>query len=523
MSIEQQKIFAKPPQSYWMASTPKANYPTLEEDIKVDVAIIGGGITGIATSYMLGKAGVKVAVIEADRILQGTTGHTTAKITSQHDLIYSKIYSQMGRELAQQYADANESAIRMIEKIATENGIECDFVPQSAYVYTMQDKYIDKIKDEAVIAESLGIKATYLEEIPLPFPIKAAVRFDNQAQFHPRKFLLRLAEEIVKSGNQIFEQSRIVDIEDDNNYVLITNQGKKVTAEKLIIASHYPCYNKAGLYFTRLYPERSYVVAIKAKESYPGGMYINMEEPKRSLRSQRSDDGELILVGGESHKTGQGEDTIKHYEALIDYATKTFTVEDIPYRWSTQDCMTLDGLPYVGHFTSNTPNMHIATGYGKWGMTNSIASAMILRDLIIEGKSPWQDVYNPSRKTVLASAKNFIVENLNVAEKLIEGKILPMADNTDIKAGEGKIINVNGQRLGAYRDQQGTLHVVDTTCTHMGCELYWNSAEKSWDCPCHGSRFTYEGDIIEGPAVTPLNVHRDVNTIEKLFKDNLRL
>jgi len=153
-------------------------------------------------------------------------------------------------------------------------------------------------------------------------------------------------------------------------------------------------------------------------------MYINMEEPKRSLRSQRSDDGELILVGGESHKTGQGEDTIKHYEALIDYATKTFTVEDIPYRWSTQDCMTLDGLPYVGHFTSNTPNMYIATGYGKWGMTNSIASAMILRDLIIEGKSPWQDVYNPSRKTVLASAKNFIVENLNVAEKLIEGKNL---------------------------------------------------------------------------------------------------
>ncbi|NLP14120.1 MAG: FAD-dependent oxidoreductase [Clostridium sp.] len=520
MSIEKQKIFSKPPQSYWMASTHQTDYPILKEDIKVDVAIIGGGITGISTAYLLSKDGVKVAVIEADRILQGTTGHTTAKITSQHELIYSKINKQMGREFAEQYADANESALRMIEKIAAENNIECDFVPQSAYVYTQQDEYIDKIKDEAQIADSLGIKASYLEEIPLAFPIKAAVRFDNQAQFHPRKFLLPLAKEITKSGNQIFEQSRVVDIEDSSNYVLITNQGKKVTAQKIIIASHYPCYNKAGLYFTRIYPERSYVVAIKAKESYPGGMYITIEEPKRSIRSQRSDDSELILIGGESHKTGQGEDTIKHYEALIDYAGETFTVEDIPYRWSTQDCMTLDGLPYVGHFTSNTSNMYVATGYGKWGMTNSMASAMILKDLIVDGKSPWQDVYSPSRKTVAASAKNFVVENLNVAEKLIEGKISPSPDDIGVRTGEGKIIKANGQRLGAYRDKQGKLHVVDTTCTHMGCELYWNSAEKSWDCPCHGSRFTYEGDVIEGPAVNPLNTHNDVNTIEKLIKDN---
>jgi len=369
------------------------------------------------------------------------------------------------------------------------------------------------------IAGSLGIKASYLEEIPLPFPIKAAVRFDNQAQFHPLKFLLPLAKEITASGNQIFEQSRIVDIEDGSNYVLITNQGKKVTAEKIIVASHYPFYNKAGLYFTRLYTEQSYVVAVKAKESYPGGMYINIEEPKRSIRSQRSDDGELILVGGESHKTGQGEDTIKHYEALIDYANQTFAVEDIPYRWSTQDCMTMDGLPLTGHFTSNTPNMYIATGYGKWGMTNSMASAMILRDLIVDGKSPWQDVYNPSRKTIAASAKNFVVENINVAEKLIEGKIAPLPDDIDVKTGEGKNIKIDGQRVGVYRDEQGTLHVVDTTCTHMGCELKWNSAEKSWDCPCHGSRFSYKGDIIEGPAVRPLNTNSDVNTIEKLVKD----
>lgn len=520
MSIEVLKNFTKPPESFWMSSTTNIDYPVLDEDLKIDVAIVGGGITGILCAYWLNKEGVKTAVIEADRILQGTTGHTTAKITSQHGLIYNKIKTQISEEFARQYADANQTAIRMYETIAKEMNIDCDFIPQSAYVYTLEDQYINKIVDETNIASTLGIKATYLEELPLPLSVKAAVRFDNQAQFHPRKFLLALAKKITDNGVQIFEQSRIVDIEENNGYVLITSQGKKISAQKVIIASHYPFYNKHGLYFTRIYPERSYIIAIKAKENYPGGMYITAEDPGRSLRSQPSDDGELIFVVGEHHKTGQGEDTTKHYEALVDFATQTFTVEDIPYRWSTQDCMTLDDIPYVGHFTSNTPNLYIATGYGKWGMTNSMASSMILRDIIIDGKSAWQDVYNPSRETIAASAKNFVVENLNVASELIEGKLSSLPQEVEIKPGEGKIIKANGQRAGAYRDEQGTLHLVDTTCTHMGCELQWNSAEKSWDCPCHGSRFSYEGDVIEGPALRPLDIHNEVNTIEKLIKDD---
>jgi len=506
MNIDEQKNFKKPPQSYWMASTSGTDYPILDEDIKVDIAIIGGGFVGISTAYMLCKEGLKVAIIEADRILQGTTGHTTAKITSQHGLIYNKIKSKISDEFAKQYADANETAIRMIEKIAKENDIECDYLPQSAYVFTYRDGYADKISEEVKTASSLGIKATYLDEIPLPFKIKAAVRFDNQAQFHPRKYLLPLAEKISKLGCQIYEQSRIVKIEEDDKYVLITNKGKKVTAEKVVIASHYPCYNKSGLYFARIWPDRSYALAVKVKEKYPGGMYITAEEPGRSLRSLQSNDGELIIIGGEHHKTGQGEDTLKHYEALVDYSNENFTVEDIPYRWSTQDCMTLDDVPYVGHFTSNTPNMYIATGFGKWGMTNSTASSLILRDLIIDGRSPWQDVYNPSRQTIAASAKTFVVENLNVAKELIKGKASPLPEDVDIKSSEGKVIEAEGQRAGAYRDNQGTLHVVNTTCTHLGCELMWNSAEKSWDCPCHGSRFSYEGDIIEGPAIKPLDI-----------------
>jgi len=520
MDISEQKNFKNSPRSYWMDSTPQPQYPVLNEDVEVDIVIIGGGMVGILTAYQLVEYGIKVAIFEADHILQGTTGHTTAKITSQHGLIYSKIKSQMSEEFAKQYAEANESAIHMFEKIARENNIECDYIPESAYIYTLQDEYVDKIKDEVKAASSLGIKANYIKEIPLPFPIKAAVRFDNQAQFHPRKFLLPLADKIISSGNNIFEQSSIIDIEENGKYTLITSHGRKVTTEKIIIASHYPCYNKHGLYFTRIYLERSYVLAIRAKEKYPGGMYITAENPGRSLRNQTSDHGDLILVGGDHHKTGQGEETINHYEALMDFANETFTIEDVPYRWSTQDCMTLDGLPYVGHFTSNTPNMYVATGYGKWGMTNSMVSAMLLRDLIVHGNSPWQDVYNPSRKTIAASAKNFVIQNVNVAEQLIEGKISPIPHDVDIKVGEGKIIKANGQRSGAYRDEQGTLHVVDTTCTHMGCELNWNSAEKSWDCPCHGSRFSYEGNVIEGPALRPLSIHNGVNTIEKLVKDD---
>ncbi|MDD2233511.1 MAG: FAD-dependent oxidoreductase [Desulfitobacteriaceae bacterium] len=519
MLAEEQKGFNRPPQSYWIASTIQNVYPVLTEDLKVEVAIIGGGISGISCAYLLNTEGVKTAVIEADHILTGTTGHTTAKITSQHGLIYKKIKKQMSEEFARQYAEANESAIRLIKQIAKDKQIECDLSSQSAYIYTLQDKYVDKINEETKVASSLGIKAAFLEEIPLPFPIKAAVRFDHQAQFHPRKFLLPLANEYMNSGGKIFEQSRVVDIEKEGPYVIITNSGNKVTAEKLIIASHYPLYNKTGLYFTRIYAQRSYVAAVKAKENYPGGMYIAAEESGHSFRSQVSDEGELILVGGEQHKTGQGEDTRENYKALKTISEKTFTVEDIPYRWSTQDCMTLDGLPYVGHFTSETPHLYVATGYCKWGMTNSIAAAMILKDLIINGKSPWQDVYNPSRQTALSSAKNFIVENLNVTDELIAGKISRLPEQVEVKPGEGKIIKANGQRTGVYRDEQGTLHTVDTTCTHMGCELNWNSAEESWDCPCHGSRFSHVGEVIEGPALKPLNLQKDLNTIEKVIKD----
>ncbi|NMC56269.1 MAG: FAD-dependent oxidoreductase [Eubacteriaceae bacterium] len=515
-----QDIISTPPSSYWIASTQQTNYPKFTDNIKVDVAIVGGGIVGILCAYFLSNQGVKTAVFDADKILKGTTGHTTAKITSQHELRLQKI-QQISNNYAQQYAAANETAIRMFENIIKQHNIDCNFIWDSAYVYTRQDSYIEQIQKEAHLASTLGITASYLQSTPLPLDIKAAVRYDNQAKFHPRKFLLPLADIITKSGSQIFEQTRIVDLEHENNtYYLKTIDNLQITADKVIIASHYPFFNKAALYFSRIYPERSYIVAIKAKENYPGGMYITAETPPgRSIRSQQTENGEIILVAGEHHKTGQGEDTINHYKNLVLFAKEHFTVTDMPFHWSAQDCMSVDDIPLVGHYTDDTENLFVATGFGKWGMSNGMASAMLLSDLILGKPNQWQDVYSPSRHDIMASAKTFVVENANVAKELIKGKIESVPNNIEIKNGDGKVIEINGQRAGAYRDEQGKLHIVNTTCTHMGCELNWNSAEKTWDCPCHGSRFGIDGDIIEGPAVRHLDLDEHTDTLEKLFKD----
>ena len=494
--------YAEPPSPYWIRSTPETNYPELTEDINTDVAIVGGGIVGITCAYLLAHAGLKVTILEADRILQGTTGHTTAKVTSQHSLIYDRLITQMGQEKARQYAEANKNALRFIADTVAEKGIDCDLTWRPAYVYTRSDNYVQQIEKEEKAASALGLKASVVHDLPLPFSVKAALRFDGQAQFHPLKYLKALAK-MLPDSCRIFEQTRAVNIEEGSSMAVITNQGKKVTASKVVIASHYPFFDGGGMYFARMYPSRSYVIAITIKDEFPEGMFISAEKPTRSLRSQPLEDGELILVGGEDHKTGQVTNTGVHYDNLLQYAHDTFEVSEVKYRWSTQDYITLDGVPYVGNLTAKHPNLYVATGFAKWGMTNGTAAATIIRDLIVRGDSPWKEVYAPSRFNA-ASAVNFVATNLDVAKHLVAGKLKPAEKMEDLPPGEASIVSIDGEKTGAFRDDQGQLHLVDITCTHMGCELSWNEAERSWDCPCHGSRFTYEGDIIEGPALSKL-------------------
>ncbi len=484
------------PQSFWLDSIEGLNTPKLDRDLDVDVAIVGGGMVGITTAWMLKNKGLNVALVESDKLFRGTTGYTTAKITSQHGLIYDKLVNKMGKDVAKQYADANEMAKETIHKIIEENNIQCDFSRQNAYIYTQADEYIEQIETEAKTAASLGIKANVIRELPIPVPVKSALVFENQAQFHPTKYLMALAKEINSKNQCIYENTQALDIED--NTVITT--GGKIKAKYIVIASHFPFYDGLGMYFTRLYPERSYIVAVKLKEDFPGGMYINAESPTRSLRYQDTGEDRLVLVGGENHKTGQSKDTVKHYESLLAFARDTFLVDKVVYHWSTQDLLTPDDIPYIGRLTGKHPNIFVATGFKKWGMTTSTAAATTISDLIIKGQSELEELYNPSRKDIKASASTFIKENLNVASHLFTGKLSTLSNQAEEVKGNVTTFEGGGQKIGSYKDDDGNLHLVDTTCTHMGCELQWNNGEKSWDCPCHGSRFSYKGEVIEGPA-----------------------
>ena len=500
------KTLRKPVESYWIASTPETHYPSLTEDIKTDILIVGGGITGITTGYLLQREGLDVVIINTDKIATGTSGHTTAKITSQHDVIYSTLLDKFGEEKARMYGKANEDAIKLISEIISLNKIDCDFSNQSAYVYTQTENNISTLEREASVASMLGLPASFTPKISLPINIKGALCFENQAQFHPRKYLLSLADIFVKNGGRIYEDTTAIDIHDDKQCTTSLKNGCKVVSQKVIVASHFPFYDGWGFYSARMYPSRTYLMAVKASEQdqQNSGMYISYEEPARTIRFHSSNDGDnYILVGGEKHKTGQDYNENEHYVNIIKFANEIFHVQDIPYRWSAQDYIVMDEVPFIGHISTSRHNVLVATGFKKWGMSHSAVAAMIIKDTIFKGSSEYEEIFAPSRKSPVA-CMNFLKENLNVAENLISGKIKELPEEIDLKPGEGDSFEYQGRRAGAYRDEDGKLYIVDTKCKHLGCEVRWNSAEKTWDCPCHASRYNYKGEVIEGPALKNL-------------------
>jgi glycine/D-amino acid oxidase-like deaminating enzyme/nitrite reductase/ring-hydroxylating ferredoxin subunit len=501
-----EKTFLKSAESYWIASTPGTNYPTLADNVKTDILVVGGGITGLTNAYLLQKEGLDVVIIDTDRIAYSTSGHTTAKITSLHDLKYSKLIKQIGKDGAARYGKINEEAISLIEKIISENDIKCDFSRQSSYVFTQDEKYLEKIEDEVNSATSIDLPAVFKSELPLPIQIKGAVCFENQAQFHPRKYLLALAEIFVKNGGHIYENTTAMKINEDKECITITRNGFNIVSDKVIVASHFPFIDGGGFFSARMYPERSYAIGVKSPVNVPGGMYISYEDPIRSIRTQPLEDGgQLLILGGEHHKTGQDICEKDHFINLLRYAEQTFSATDAPYRWSAQDYTAMNEIPFIGHISNYKYNVFVATAFQKWGMTTGTVSAMIIRDIITKGKSEVEDIFKPARFTPVDSAKNFFKENLNVADNLISGKLQALPTDVTLEPGEGKAVEVDGKKAGAYRDMDGNIYIVDTTCKHLGCEVHWNSAEKSWDCPCHASRYNYDGTVIEGPARMPLD------------------
>jgi len=502
LMADSEQQLPKTPEPYWLDSTTIPTFEKLEEDLETDIAIVGGGITGITTAYLLTQQGKKVTLIEAGNILTGTTGHTTAKVTAQHGLIYHQLIQQHGVDQAKLYYEANREAIDYIKELVEKHSIDCDFSSQDAYVYGNTEQSVQQIKSELQAYKELNIEGEYVDSIPFSIPCQAALIMKDQAQFHPLKYLTELIPSILENGGTLYEQTTAMKIVEDEKLTILLRNGHKLSANKIIVASHFPFNDETGLYFARVHVERSYILGIKLEEDFPNGMYYSADSPARSLRYTEMDGEKLILVGGESHKPGQGMPTYQHYTALQDFSEQYLSVKEIPYRWSAQDIVTPDNLPFVGPVTDGHPDVLIATGYAKWGMTNGTIAAKILADYVLEKPNRYAELYSPSR---VNGWGNMIKDNLDVAKHLLGGK-LTYAYTTaeDLMNDEGAIINFNGRKAGCYRDPDGKLHIVDSTCTHMGCEVSWNSGERTWDCPCHGSRYSIEGEVLDGPAVEPL-------------------
>jgi glycine/D-amino acid oxidase-like deaminating enzyme/nitrite reductase/ring-hydroxylating ferredoxin subunit len=485
--------------SLWVATSPTTDYPPLEAAQACDVAVVGGGITGLTTALRLQQEGARTAVLESGRICSGATGYTTAKVTALHGLIYADLISGVGEERARAYAEANQAAVETIATLVRELGIDCHFERQSAYTYTESPERRPAIEAEADAARRCGLNVTVTDDTDLPFPVAGAVRLDEQAQFDPRRYCLGLATAILDAGGAIYEHSRAVGLERGTPCTVTTDNGA-LRAEKVVVATHLPFVDRGG-YSTRATASRSYALAASTNAPAPEGMYLDADPPIRSVRAAP---GGLVIIGGESHTVGQDDDTRRRYRALEDWARLRFEGAAVRYRWSAQDYLTLDRVPYIGRLSRTSDSVFAATGYGKWGMTNGTAAAGILVDLVQGRDNAWAPAFDSTR--LRASVVNFMRHNLDVARHYVGDQLssLRSVSVRDLEPGEAAVGRVDGSATAAYRDDAGTLHAVSATCTHLGCRVAFNTAEETWDCPCHGSRFDLDGRVIAGPAFEDL-------------------
>lgn len=414
------------------------HFPTLLGDQRVHTLIIGGGMAGLLCGYMLQQNGVDTMVVEAGRICGGVTQNTAAKITAQHGLIYNRLIKQLGRERSKQYLQANLAAVKQYHTLCKE--IPCGFESQSSFVYVLEDR--QTLEDEVHALHQLGYPAALKEDLPLPFETVGAVKFRQQAQFHPLEFAAHIAKNL-----RIFEYTPVRYLD---GTVAVTDTGR-IRAENVIVATHFPFMNRHGSYFLKLYQQRSYVLALE-NTNFPGGMYIGSGENSFSFRSS---DG-LLLLGGGGHRTGAKGGG---WEVLAQSASKAYPQAREVARWATQDCMSLDGIPYIGPYSRHTPGIYVATGFNKWGMSGSMVAAKVLTDLILGWENPYAEVFSPARSILKPQLA------INTAHTIFN-----------------------------------FLRPTRPRCSHMGCALKWNPAERSWDCGCHGSRFDEDGKLINNPA-----------------------
>jgi len=487
--------------SLWIDSclNERKEHKKLENNIETEVCIIGGGLTGLTTAYYLSKQGKKVVVLEKDRICNHTSGNSTAKITSQHGLFYNYLINSYGKESAREYLYANEEAINNIEEIIKNENINCDFKKKDAYIFTQKEDQLNKIKDEVKALEQLGYDAEFVDKISLPIDILGAIRFKNQAQFNPCKYAIGLDNAMEAT---IFENTKVVDLEGESGYYIVKTEEAKVKAKYVVIASHYPIINAPGYYFLKMYQETSYLIALEAEPEFDG-MYISAEEPSLSFRTADN----MIIVGGMSHKTGAKIDLSNSYKFLEDKAKDIFKNVNIKYRWNTEDCISLDKIPYIGEFSNLMPNVYIGTGYKKWGISSSNIAGKIISNKILGIENKYENVFTSTRLKPIKNYKELGNMIKEVSYSLVLNKLKESPDHLeDVKKGEGKIVEIDDVKVGVFRDEKGNIHAIKPVCSHLGCELSWNNLDKTWDCPCHGSRFTYDGKSLYEPSIKDLEI-----------------
>ena len=497
-------------ESLWISGTKKTNYQTLEKDEKADVCVIGGGIVGAITAYLLTKKGLNVIVLEKDKLCMGVTANSTAKLTSQHGLFYKYLYDEYGADFAKLYLESNENGIKLAEEIIQNENIDCDFEKKDSYVFATTITELEKVKKELNTLNKLGFDAEYVEKIEIPADnVLGAIKFKNQAQFNARKYTLQLFEKTSNLGAKIYENSKVEKIEKMGENYSISVGKNEVTAKYVVIATHYPIKNFPGVYFSKIYQDKTYVIAVDIGENKKtiDGMFIQSCEPVISFRTAKYNEKELLIVAGSGHKTGQPNSKIEdNFINLENYIKKYYPNSKIMFKWSTEDCITLDKIPYIGKFSNLLSNMYVATGFKKWGMSTSHVAGKIITDLILNNKNKYADIYKATRLNPIKNIKelgNMIKESTN---SLVLNKLKPInTEFKDIKLGEGGIVEIDGEKVGIYKRQDGEIFAVKPYCGHLGCLISWNNLEKTWDCPCHGSRYDYIGNIITEPILKGLS------------------
>jgi glycine/D-amino acid oxidase-like deaminating enzyme/nitrite reductase/ring-hydroxylating ferredoxin subunit len=472
-------------QSLWLEAVPADGYPAVQGNEDYDVAVVGGGIAGLTTALLLKQSGARVAVIEADRVGSGVSGNNTAKVTALQSTVYSRITDLHGVDAATDYAAASMAGVAKVAELAA--GIDCDLRRLPAYTYAFTPEEVSAVEREAEAAGNAGLPVTSADP-DVPFPVHSAVSLADQIAFHPARYVLGLAAQVNGDGCQVFEHSRVTQIdEDDRCRIHVT--GGTVVADRVVVATHYPILDR-GLYFARLETSRSYCVAAQLRDGKPPqALAINAGSPTWSVSSA----GDLLVL------SGQG------FDSLADFARTHWDVSQITHRWSAQDPHSYDWLPMIGPYMPGSSRLFVATGFMKWGLSTGTFAAMILADLLEGRPNPWATRFDPHRMTMSATS-TLLKMNAKVAAHFVGDRLTPVEATTsvDVPVGEARVVRDGLGKTGVYRDEDGIAHCVSLRCTHLGCLLRFNDAEHSWDCPCHGSRFDVDGNVLEGPATRPL-------------------